>query len=118
MAMTNTPSENTTSTDITVTDTNKIHIPEIHWEDTVQIKVENVPENHVGDTMSIDYFHGRPILYIWEPTSENVQNMIALPIESDPQTHTLISNGVKTGKIENVPKLESLEDLTHVTQPD
>lgn len=57
-----------------------------HSDTTFTLHPEGVPER---GTPSIDFFYGRPVLYLYTPLAEEVQYMFALPTKADPQLRTL-----------------------------
>ncbi len=73
-----------------------------HRDTTFEIRPETVPFH---GTASIDFFYGRPVLYMFEPESEEPQYVIAFPTENDPHVRTAKRPGMEFNnvldKIEN-----------------
>lgn len=70
------------------------------------LDIEGMVESVHGDQVSLDYYHGRPMIYIWEPHDEDVQFAYALPTKSDPEMRPYIING---------QRIEETYELLHDT---
>lgn len=70
---------------------NGVMIDEPEYRDTTfTMHPEGVPER---GTPSIDFFYGRPVLYMHEPLKSEVVYMFALPTKEDPHIRPLIFPG-------------------------
>jgi hypothetical protein len=74
---------------------NGVMIREPETEDTTfTMHPEGVPER---GTASIDFFYGRPVLYLHEPLSEEPAYMLALPTKEDPYIRPMKHPGERFG---------------------
>lgn len=80
-----------------------IHEPEAR-DTTFPIHPEGVPER---GTPSIDFFYGRPVLYMYEPLREEPAYMFALPTKEDPHIRPLKMRGRDFN--ENFDRIENQE---------
>lgn len=106
------PDSDTDSPDVTVTDhgdsPSEGNYTELNLEEPDQsthpyeISIDGVVENEFGDSMVIDFYHGRPVLYIWEPGYEDAQHALALPTEDDPTTRPYIVDGKIVDETEEI----------------
>ena len=69
---------------------------------TFTLHPEGVPER---GTPSIDFFYGRPVLYLHEPLSEEPAYMLALPTKDDPHIRPLKHPGRRFD--ENFDRIEN-----------
>lgn len=57
-----------------------------HEDTSIEVRPADVPFH---GTAAIDFYYGRPVLYMFEPGEEEPQYMIAFPVEWDPQIRTM-----------------------------
>lgn len=95
----NTPSEQYNSYITTYSSGVMIRTPE-HAGTSFTIHPEGVPER---GTPTIDFYYGRPVLYLYTPLSEELQFMFALPTNEDPQIHVLKTPYNDVKPIDEIP---------------
>lgn len=61
----------------------------IEW---IDIDIEPLCENVNGDSILLDYYHGRPVVYFWEPGSEDAKHTIAPAVPEDEATRLIHCN--------------------------
>lgn len=72
--------------DLVTLDDHTIHIADPGYpEEYFVIEPSAVPTSDYWDAMVLDYYYGRPVLYLREPGKEDPQFVIALPTEEDPK---------------------------------
>jgi len=62
---------------------------DIEW---IDIDIEPLCENVNGDSILLDYYHGRPVMYFWEPESEDAKHTIAPAVPEDEATRLIHCN--------------------------
>jgi hypothetical protein len=62
---------------------------DIEW---IDIDIEPLCENVNGDSILLDYYHGRPVMYFWEPGSEDAKHTIAPAVPEDEATRLIHCN--------------------------
>ena len=84
---------------VTLTD-RKIQIADPDDPETnVIIEPESAPSpDYHWDAMVLDYYHGRPVLCLYEPDKEDSQFTIALPTKDDPNIRPMTTRDIRLDK--------------------
>jgi len=80
---------------VTVDDENRtIQIAEPDsTEDFIELDIEGVVGNGLGDSILLTFHNDRPAIYIWQPNYEDVRFAVAPPTDNDPVVRKLIYEG-------------------------
>lgn len=70
-----------------------------HSDTTFTIHPESVPER---GTVSIDFFYGRPVIYLYSPLEEEPPFIFALPTKDDPHLRPLRIAGVRQNAFDRI----------------